>query len=173
LDQVLIEAENLDRVFLIIEAEILRAIAFHARGDQPAALSALRKALQLAEPEGFMRVFLDHGNTLAGLLESTRTEVRDPCLLIYIQRLLDSFAQPQTASVTTLPSGIKEPVEPLSARELEVLLLLQSSLSSTEMADELSISVNTLRSHLKNIYSKLGAHSRYEAIAHAKHFGLL
>ncbi|MGW8225951.1 MAG: LuxR C-terminal-related transcriptional regulator [Anaerolineales bacterium] len=173
LDQVLIEAGNLRRAFLIIEAEVLRAIAFHARGNQPAALSALRKALQLAEPEGFMRVFLDHGNTLVGLLESTLTEVRDPRLQVYIQRLLTSFSQPQTASLSTLPTVIKEPAEPLSIRELEVLHYLQSSLSSTEIADELSISVNTLRSHLKNIYSKLDAHSRYEAIAHAKQFGLL
>jgi LuxR family maltose regulon positive regulatory protein len=172
LDQVLVEAENMDRVFLIIEAEVLRAIAFHAQGEQPAAYAALRKALQLGEPEGFMRVFLDHGNPLVGLLESTLTEVRDPSLLIYIQRLLDSFSQPQT-SLATPPTGIKEPVEPLSARELEVLHLLQSPLSSTEMAGELSISVNTLRSHLKNIYSKLDAHSRYEAIAHAKRFDLL
>ena len=173
LDQVLIEAENLGRVFLIIEAEVLRAIAFHAREDQPAALSALRRALQLAEPEGFMRIFLDQGDPLVGLLESTLCEVREPSLVIYIQRLLDSFSQPQTTSLTALPTGIKVPVEALSARELEVLHLLQSSLSSTEMAGELSISVNTLRSHLKNIYSKLGAHSRYEAIAHAKRIGLL
>jgi LuxR family maltose regulon positive regulatory protein len=67
----------------------------------------------------------------------------------------------------------KELVEPLSERESDVLHLLPSSLSSTEMAGELSISVNTLRSHLKSIYSKLDAHSRYEAIVRAKELGLL
>jgi ATP/maltotriose-dependent transcriptional regulator MalT len=64
-------------------------------------------------------------------------------------------------------------VEPLSERELDVLRLLPSELSTTEMADELVVSVNTIRTHLKNLYGKLGVHSRYEAIARAKELNLL
>jgi LuxR family maltose regulon positive regulatory protein len=173
LEQVKEEAEEADRVYLKIEVQILRAIAFQAQEKSQSAVSTLSNALQLAEPEGFIRVFLDHGTVLAGLLETTITETNDPSLIAYSQKLLDAFSQPADLSMTTPKNEAMGPIEPLSERELEVLHLLSSSLSSTEMASELSISVNTLRSHLKNIYTKLDAHSRYEAIARAKDAGLL
>ena len=125
------------------------------------------------EPEGFIRVFLDHGTVLAGLLETTISDTNDPRLLAYTHKLLAAFFQPADLRMTTPKNGAMGPIEPLSERELEVLGLLPSSLSSTKMANELSISVNTLRSHLKNIYTKLDAHSRYEASARAKEAGLL
>jgi LuxR family maltose regulon positive regulatory protein len=173
LDQVLSEAKKIDRVYLMIEVEILRAIAFHAQKSGPEALDALQHALTLAEPEGFMRVFLDHGENVSELLEIARKELEEPTVLTYVDRMLQAYVA-QTRDTISIPSRQREEIpEHLSDRELEVLRLLPSSLSSTEMADELSISVNTLRSHLKSIYAKLSAHSRYEAIARAREANLL
>jgi LuxR family maltose regulon positive regulatory protein len=173
LNQSITEAKKTGRVFLNIDAEILRAIAFQKNQNNAGALAALTIALTLAEPGGFMRVFLDHGDTVKRLLKIARREIDDAKILSYITRLLTAYKDSADhKGVKTSPEkhGF---TEPLSDRELDVLQLLPSSLSSTEMAGELSISVNTLRSHLKNIYAKLGAHSRYEAIARAKDAGLL
>ncbi len=173
LDQSLTEAQKLDRVFLTIDAEILRAIALKKNQNDKESLAAISTALTLAEPEGFMRVFLDHGDTIIELLEYARGEIEDPQILSYIARLLEADKPKFEPQKPVIKPPIRELIEPLSDRELEVLQLLPSMLSSTEMAGELSISVNTLRSHLKSIYAKLEAHSRYEAIARAKDLGLL
>ncbi len=173
LDQSLTEAQKLDRVFLTIDAEILRAIAFKKNHHDRESLAAISTALTLAEPEGFMRVFLDHGDSTIELLEYARGEIEDPQILSYIARLLEADKPKFEPQKPVIKPPKRELIEPLSDRELEVLQLLPSRLSSTEMAGELSISVNTLRSHLKSIYAKLEAHSRYEAIAGAKDLGLL
>jgi LuxR family maltose regulon positive regulatory protein len=172
-DQVIAEAKTANRVFLEIDGEVLRAIAYWKTGSTNTALKSLITALSLAEPSGFMRVFLDHGQQIVDLLEKARVSIKEPKLQTYCQHLLDAY----TTKAEKLPEmdygKAHELIEPLSDRELDVLHLLQSDLSSTEMAMELSISVNTLRSHLKSIYAKLDAHSRYEAIARAKELGLL
>jgi LuxR family maltose regulon positive regulatory protein len=173
LEQPLIEAKKLDRVFLNIDAEILRAIALKKDHNNKDSLVAISTALTLAEPEGFMRVFLDHGDSIKEILEYAQAEIEDPDILTYISHLLDAYKPKFDPQKPIIKPPKREPVEPLSNRELEVLQLLPSRLSSTEMAGELSISVNTLRSHLKSIYAKLEAHSRYEAIARAKDVGLL
>jgi LuxR family maltose regulon positive regulatory protein len=172
-DQIIAEAKNANRIFLEVDVEILRAIALWEANSTAAATNSLTNALKLAEPGGFMRVFLDHGDRIFELLKYAHRTIEEPILRTYLDRLIGAFSiKTEEPSPITL-SLQKEPSEPLSERELEVLQLLSSSLSSTEMASELSISVNTLRSHLKSIYAKLGAHSRYEAIARAKELGLL
>lgn len=173
LEGVLTEAESMKRLYLKIEVEILRALAFHAQGKQQPAVDALSDALQLARPEGFVRVFLDFGGTLRRALEAAIYEFSEPSLVAYSQTILDSFTTQAPSKTTSSSTRIGELAESLSERELDVLRLLPSSLSSTEMANELSISINTLRSHLKNIYTKLDSHSRYEAIARAREAGLL
>jgi LuxR family maltose regulon positive regulatory protein len=172
-NQVIAEAKKAKRVFLRIDVEILRAIAHLGDHAAEAAMDSLTNALKLAEPGGFMRVFLDHGNQIIRLLEHAQRTIDEPKLLAYIERLIGAYSL-KAENLPEFPrSQVKEIVEPLSGRETEVLQLLPSSLSSTEMAAELSISVNTLRSHLKSIYAKLDAHSRYEAIARSKELGLL
>ena len=151
----------------------MRALVVHAQGNQQLAADILHDTLQLAEPEGYKRVFLDHGAQMVGLLETVATRTIDPQLGAYVQELLDAVTPLSESRIPGTRSAVSTLIEPLSERELEVLRLLSSSLSSTEMAAELSISVNTLRRHLKNIYAKLDAHSRYEAIARAKEAGLL
>lgn len=173
LESVQQQAEEADRMFLMIESAILKGIALHSTGGREQARASIMNALHLAEPEGFIRTFIDLGDQVKDLLELVRDEVVQESTRDYIDTLLEAFKSPpvELEPVSSLPKKLAG--EQLSARELDVLRLLPSSLSSTEMAAELSISVNTLRTHLKNIYAKLNAHSRYEAIAHASELGLL
>jgi len=171
--QVIADAKAANRVLLQIDVETLHAIAYWKADSTIAAMESLTTALRLAEPSGFIRVFIDHGDQIGELLENARDSIEDPKLQTYCQRLLDAYATKAEKLPEKDYNKAEELIEPLSDRELDVLHLLPSSLSSTEMAMELSISVNTLRSHLKSIYAKLEAHSRYEAIARAKELGLL
>ena len=139
----------------------------------PSAVEAFYRALDLSEPEGFKRIFLDHGEALIGLINTIHDEIHEPRLAAYTDMLLDSLSAEFQTKQSSLGAKSSKILEALSHREMEVLQLLQSSLSSTEMAHDLSISINTLRTHQKNIYAKLNAHSRYEAIARAKEAGLL
>jgi LuxR family maltose regulon positive regulatory protein len=141
------------------------------------AMDALERALSLAEPGGYVRMFVDAGEPVGELL---RQAAARGIAVEYANRLLAAL-QGETkderrkmdadSSPVTRPSSSL--VEPLSEREIEVLRLLTTSLSSTEIAEELVISVNTVRSHIKSIYGKLDVHSRYKALARAKELNLL
>jgi LuxR family maltose regulon positive regulatory protein len=156
----------------VIEILILKAMALQKQGDTLQALAALERALSLAEPGGFMRMFIDGGQPMAQLLHEAAGRGISP---EYTSRLLAAF--PDSESRPTASAKPQKPesqmVEPLSERELEVLRLLTTHLSSTEIAEELIISVNTVRSHIKHIYSKLNAHGRTDAIQRAKELHLL
>jgi LuxR family maltose regulon positive regulatory protein len=156
----------------VIEILILKAMALQKQGDTLQALAALERALSLAEPGGFMRMFIDGGQPMAQLLHEAAGRGISP---EYTSRLLAAF--PDSESRPTASAKPQEPesqmVEPLSERELEVLRLLTTHLSSTEIAEELIISANTVRSHIKHIYSKLNAHGRTDAIQRAKELHLL
>lgn len=167
------QAEEADRMFLTIESAILKAIALQSIGEREQAISSMMNALDFAEPEGFIRTFVDLGDQVKDLLEQVRDEVFNNSMKDYIDTLLQAFKSPLLDRQPVSSISKKLTGEQLSERELDVLRLLPSSLSSTDMAAELSISVNTLRTHLKNIYAKLNAHSRYEAIERAKEIGLL
>jgi LuxR family maltose regulon positive regulatory protein len=144
-------------------------MARQAQGAAPAALAALERALAVAQPEGYVRTFVDEGLPMAGLL---RQALARGSSVEYVRRLLDAFER-EAAALLSSPPDQAGLVEPLSERELEVLRLLSTHLSSTEMAQGLFISVNTVRSHIKNIYGKLGVHSRGEAVARAQKLNLL
>lgn len=167
LDRALPLAEQADRASLIIEMEMVRGMICHTRGQPELAFPAIERALRLAQPEGYLRIFLDEGPAMGALLRALRPTLRDATLIDYIERLLAAFS-PGSMEVQSvgLPEG-------LSARELEVLRLLPSNLSVTGIADNLVVSVHTVRSHVKNIYAKLGVHSRYAAIVRARELGLL
>jgi LuxR family maltose regulon positive regulatory protein len=173
LEQVLPEAIQSERLMLIIEVESLQAIALQALGKKSEATAALKDALSLAEPEGFVRIFVDQGRAVEELLEMTRKEEEDKTIVAYIDRLLEAYTHIPGMEESDPSRQKRHIIEPLSDREMEVLRLLPTGLSSTEMAEELTISVNTLRTHLKNIYAKLDVHSRYEAIERARETGLL
>ena len=118
------------------------------------------QAFAHAEPEGYARIFLDEGEPMVALL---RVAARDRA---YARRLMG-------LTTAAAPSPVQGLIEPLSERELEVLRLLQGDLSGPEIAGHLFVSVNTLRTHTKNIYAKLGVTSRRAAVRRAADLGLL
>ena len=182
-------AEEGGRTGSVIEILMLQALAHHAQGDLPRARAALEHALTLAEPEGYVRLFVDEGEPMRllisdyGLRIEKRKHGEGRNSIEYAGKLLAAFAQPAALP----PSVIRNPaplrsgddrhksamIEPLSERELEVLKLLGTELSGPEIADRLSVSLNTVRTHTKNIYGKLGANSRRAAVRRAEELDLL
>jgi LuxR family maltose regulon positive regulatory protein len=157
----------------VIESLVLRAVALQAQGKQDQALAALERALALGEPEGYVRTFIDEGPQMGQLL---RRAVVQGISVDYAGRLLSTLEEEATRTATppAISEGARPPlVEPLSPRETEVLRLLTTHLSHAEMAEELVVSLNTVRSHVKSIYGKLGVHSRMEAVEQARGLGLL
>ncbi len=158
-------AEAGGRTGSVIEILVLLALAQDARGDSTAARATLEQALALAEPEGYVRVFVDQGEPMATLL---RTAAQRGDATGYARRLLSSFD-----GSAPRPTGSGVLVEPLSDRELDVLRLLATDLSGPEIARELVVSLHTIRTHTKNIYAKLGVNSRRAAVSRAEELHLL
>ena len=157
-----------------ITALILRTLILQELGKSQAALSALERALRLAEPEGFVRVFIRKGAQMTGLLRKAAARGLQPT---FVSKLLSALEVDTRA--LKLPAQPEQPslvssrlVEPLSEREMEVLHLLVSSLSIPEIAGRLIVSPNTVRSHVKSIYGKLDVHNRMEAIERARELRL-
>jgi LuxR family maltose regulon positive regulatory protein len=150
----------------VIELLVLQSLAFEAQGLHDQALGSIEEALTLAEPEGYVRTFVDEGDPMRKLLRQVASggNTRD-----YVHRLLAAFEQGETERpITSQPL-----VEPLSERELDVLKLLATELSGPEIAQELMVSLNTMRTHTKNIYPKLGVNNRRAAVKQAKELNLL
>jgi LuxR family maltose regulon positive regulatory protein len=157
-------AEEGGRIGSVLDTLVAQSLAFHATGDVTSALAALERAVELAEPEGYVRLFLDEGQPMASLLKRAaagRTASDS------MTALADAFAAPRGVSPN---QGL---VEPLSERELEVLRLLESDLDGPGIASELIVSLNTVRTHTKSIYAKLGVNSRRAAVRRAAELGLL
>ena len=171
-------AERRGRPGMLIEIHVLTALAHRVQGDIDQAMTALEHALSLAEPEGYVRIFVDEGEPMVGLLEEAG---RRGVAQEYVVQLLAAFKDSMVQVSGTGPSSDLKPgtlkletlTEPLSEREMDVLRLLNTHLSSTEIAEELFISANTARFHIKNIYSKLGVHRRSDAVRRARELGLL
>jgi LuxR family maltose regulon positive regulatory protein len=167
LGRLLQAAETGGRMGSAIQIRLLQALAFQAQGNLPSALAVLERALALAEPQGYVRIFVDEGEAMRILIEKQSCN-RDHPLSAYADKLLAAFtrsvAAPKPAIVHQKP-GI---IEPLSERELEVLKLLRSDLSGPEIALQLSVSINTFRTHTKNIFIKLGVNDRRAAIRRAE-----
>ncbi len=160
----------------VIEILVLQALAQRTGGEISPALVALGQALALAEPEGYVRIFVDEGPPMARLLNEALSRGMAPG---YVQRLLATFSpdgleqtnQSMKKSELRIPKS--ELIDPLSKRELEVLRLLGTELSGPEIARELMVSLTTIRTHTQNIYSKLGVHNRRSAVSRAEELDLL
>jgi LuxR family maltose regulon positive regulatory protein len=163
--------EEGSRTGSVIEILILQALAHQAQGDLPRALASLERALTLAEPQGYLQVFIDEGPPMAELLTGMKVEGRTAKQEDYIHKLLAAFGTQREVQPSAL--SLQPLTEPLSERELEVLRLLGTELSGPEIARKLSVSLNTVRTHTKNIYSKLGANNRRAAIRRAEELDLL
>jgi LuxR family maltose regulon positive regulatory protein len=148
-----------------IEVWVYRALALQALGDQDQALTALEHALSLAEPEGYMRIFIDEGAPMGRLLRQAIARGVATDYARYLLSALETKADHRQPQV--------ELVEPLSEREFEVLQFLPTNLTAPQIARKLHIAPTTVRTHIKNIYGKLGVHSRMEAITRAKKLKLL
>jgi LuxR family maltose regulon positive regulatory protein len=164
LEGLLRAAEEGARTGSVIEILVLQALARQAREDIPAALASLQRALTLAEPEGYVRIFVDEGPPMASLL---RAAAKQGTARNYVRRLL--AAVNKTENSMPASQGL---IEPLSARELDVLRLLGTDLDGPEIARELVVSLNTMRTHTKNIYAKLGVNNRRAAVRRARELGL-
>jgi len=164
LERLLLAAEAGDRTGRVIEILVLLALSRQRLGDIPAALACLERAVTLAEPEGYVRVFADEGPPMASLLKAL---AKHGTAGNYVRRLL------ATSSKTGQDSPVKQDlIEPLSERELDVLRLLGTELDGPAIARELMVSLNTMRTHTKNIYAKLAVTSRRAAVRRGAELGL-
>ncbi|MFZ0160537.1 MAG: LuxR C-terminal-related transcriptional regulator [Kineosporiaceae bacterium] len=164
LDRLLRAADDGDRTGSAIEILVLQALAHQVRGDLPAALVALERALTLAEPEGYVRILVDEGPPMAVLLG---TAAQRGIAAGYVRRLRTAFGAAE--DLTPARPGL---IEPLSERELDVLRLLGTDLGGPDIARQLVVSLNTVRSHTKSIYAKLGVNSRRAAVRRAEELDL-
>ncbi|WP_245691985.1 LuxR C-terminal-related transcriptional regulator [Geodermatophilus telluris] len=164
LDRLLSAAEAGRRAGSVIEILVLQALAAQACGDMPAALAALRRALSLAEAEDYVRTFADEGAPMTALLRSAGAS---GSISGYVRRLIIACGVHDDEPVA------QRLVEPLSARELDVLRLLATDLDGPRIASELFVSLNTVRTHTKNIYAKLGVTNRRAAVRRGQELDLV
>lgn len=167
LDRLLIAAEAGQRTGSVIEILIVQAISLAAQGAMRRAVEAIRRALVLAEPQGYVRTFHDDPETMRALL---RHCVTDGVSTTYAQRLLSSLGERAERPVSEVASGLAEPLTP---RELEILRLIAAGLRNEEIADQLFIGVATVKRHIANLYGKLQVSHRTEAVARANELRLL
>ncbi|QJY48999.1 LuxR C-terminal-related transcriptional regulator [Pseudonocardia broussonetiae] len=165
LGRLLRAAEDGDRTGSVIEITVLQALALGMRGDVPAALAPLERALMLAEPEGHVRILVDEGPPMAVLLRAAAKRRIAPN---HVRRLLTASGATQDR---TTPGQVV--IEPLSERELDVLRLLATDLGGPDIARRLIVSLNTVRTHTRNIYAKLGVNNRRAAVHRAEELELL
>jgi LuxR family maltose regulon positive regulatory protein len=171
-------AEDGGRAGSALEALVLQALTRRAQDDGAAAAALLARALALAEPEGYVRLFVDEGKEMQLLLAAGRGQIEKQKhgdrqkLIRYVDEVLAAFP-PTAMPQSKIRNQDSDWVEPLSERELDVLRLLGTELSGPEITDRLSVSLNTLRTHTKNIYGKLGVNSRRAAVRRAQELGLL
>ena len=164
LERLLRAAEEGQRTGSVIEILVLQAVAHQARDDIPAALSALQRAVTLAEPEGYVRIFADEGPPMASLL---RAVAKQGITRAYVRRLLAAMNHAKDSAPAN--NGL---IEPLSARERDVLRLLGTDLDGPDIARNLTVSLNTVRTHTRNVYAKLGMNNRRAAVRRARELNL-
>jgi LuxR family maltose regulon positive regulatory protein len=172
-------AESQDRTESLIEIRAVRSLATHAAGNHRGALTVLAEALALARPERYIRVFADEGPPMAALLQSL-VRVWQPrgaaaasrAAREHLNRVVRAFRLPmedpeRTAATAT---GL---IEPLTRRELEVLRLIAAGTPNQEIADQLVVTLATVKQHTSHIFEQLGASSRTQAVARARELGLI
>ena len=166
LERLLHSAKAEGRMSIHIEALALQSLAQWRHGEQARAMTSLERALRIAEPEGYVRLFADLGLPLARLLQEARSRAVMPD---YVGKLLAAIGGELSFSI---PTATALP-EPLSAREQEVLQLLAAGLTNREIAEQLVISAETVKKHVGNLCDKLGVSNRTQAVTRARELDLL
>ena len=172
LKRLLKAAEDQRRMGSILEILIVTALAYHALGSTSQAFASLERALTLARPEGYARIFVGESQPMQALLLDFRvsnekqSRDNDHELTGYIDKLLSAFTQPKDIQQSKL-------IEPLSKRELEILRLIAQGLSNCEISKRLFLALNTVKGHNQIIFSKLQVQRRTEAVARARELDLL
>jgi len=168
-------AEAAGRTGKLIEILTLQALALWERNKKEQAVGTLTRALALAEPEGYVRTFVDEGAAMGDLLSAALEDrQRNPSGAAgrvparYLAKLMAALAQDAAA-----PSVDERLPEPVRERELEVLALIAAGKSNAEIARELFVSVSTVKTHINNLYRKLDARNRTQAVARAREMGVL
>jgi LuxR family transcriptional regulator, maltose regulon positive regulatory protein len=178
LNRVFLPAETGKRWRMVIEVLVLRSIVCESAGVQAEALSCMRRALELAEEQGYVRTFLDEGEPAARLIRKL-AEGNDlsSSTTRYARSLLQAFEGKPGSSpapnTVSQPSGREDLIEPLTEREMEIIRLMAQGLSNSEIASRLVITPGTVKVHANNIYSKLGVNNRTAAVVRARALGLL
>jgi LuxR family maltose regulon positive regulatory protein len=162
-------AESRHHVHVLIEVLAVQAVLFEVQGDRSAALAALERAIDLAQPGGFIRLFVDQGPPMRILLRQLHDRGVAPH---FVAQILAAFAAPQPIGPAAA-AGPPELIEPLTNREFEVLALLEQRLSNKEIAARLVITPHTAKLHTLHIYQKLQVNTRRDAVAKAQGLGLL
>ena len=175
LDRLITAAESAGRKGHLIVYCSLQATAHQAQDRRDVALTYLSQALDLGEPEGYLRTFVDLGPPMRDLLQAA---TRRGIAAAYVSRLLAAFPGFEGEAITAPATQrelrkIEGLVEPLNEREMQVLRLLAARLSYREIAEELYLSLNTIKWYAKNIYGKLGVHKRGQAVSRARELELL
>jgi LuxR family maltose regulon positive regulatory protein len=178
LDRLLAVAEAHGRMGSVIEILIIHALALEAQGNPVGALPMLERALTLATPEGYVRIFVDEGAPMAELLTKIARGVSPVAayaasLLSHFGFSIAGFGLDGASPIVHPKSTIQNLVEPLSARELEILRLIADGHSNQTIADTLIIAVSTVKRHINNIYGKLAVQSRTQALGRARELHLL
>jgi LuxR family maltose regulon positive regulatory protein len=166
LDRLIVVNEKAGRVLYQIETLLLKVLALKKLNRATESMDAVKKALSLAEPGGYTRVFVDEGPPMARLLENM-LDAREDVPRAFVKKLLPAF---KLRRIIKHYDGL---LEPLSERELEVLRFVAAGLPNKKITEQLFISMSTVKTHLRNIYGKLDVHSRTEAVAKAKDLRIL
>jgi len=171
LERVRTVAEESGRYGRALEAQMLQALVDQAAGNDAQALERLAQVLARAEPEGYVRLFVDEGQSMARLLQRAMNRGIAPG---YASKLLAAFElEPKGERPQPAAGAVAPLVEPLSEREVEVLHWVAAGLSNREIADKLIVSVRTVKKHVQNIHGKLAVNSRTAAVARARELNLL
>lgn len=175
LDAQLKLAQKQNRLRSQIEILTLQAHALRTKGETAQAAPALEQALQLAEPEGYLRIFINEGETVRFLIDNLRSTIgrAGQPLLGYVEKILATFLQPIQNQKSKIVDRKSKMIDPLSERELEVLRLIAQGLSNQEITQKLVVALSTVKGHNLRIFAKLQAKSRTEAVARARELGLL
>jgi LuxR family maltose regulon positive regulatory protein len=166
IERLLDAARDGGRTGSVIRILAVQALALQRQGKTARALAVLEQALSLAEPQSYVRTFVDEGAPMQQLLAQISGAAQP-----YSQRLLAAFPPAAFGAVTS--AGSETLIEPLSERELEVLRLIASGATNQQIADRLVIALGTVKAHCSNIYGKLGVSSRTQATARARDLGLV